>query len=554
MYALNIPAVLLMLLLATPAFAQHEAFVVHNAVVYTADPELPRAEAFAIADGRIVMVGDAATVLAAHPTLHRIDAGGRAVIPGLIDAHAHLMGLGLSMMNADLAGARSVEEIIARLRSHEATLPEGAWLLGRGWDQNLWPTREFPTRQDLDAAFPDRPVWLTRVDGHAAWGNTAALRTAGRNLLDAHVADPEGGRILREDDGSPTGVFIDTAMRFVGQAVPQVSPDDRRRALRLAIGETSRFGLTGIHDAGIDLETIALYRRAIDEDDFNLRVYGMIGGAGETLNYFCQNEPILDYGDRLTVRSIKLYIDGALGSRGAALLEDYADDPGNDGLLMLAEAEYRAIVERAMGCGLQVNTHAIGDRGNRVVLDAYEAAGARQGGNDGRHRIEHAQVVELSDIPRFAQQGVIASMQPIHATSDMYWAEDRVGAERARGAYAWRKMLDEGVRLAFGSDFPVEPVNPLLGFFAALTRQDAEGWPEGGWFPDQALSRAETLHAFTLGAAYAAFQEEVTGSISVGKWADFVILSRDIMQVPVEEILETEVAATFVGGTKVFGY
>ncbi len=539
------------LLVASDARAQAH-FVLHNARLYTADPAQPQAEALAVRGDRILMVGSDAALLEAYPDAERRDAGGRAVIPGLIDAHAHLMGQGLAMLQVDLVGTASKAEILERAQAFAATLPEGAWLTGRGWDQNDWPEKTFPTRADLDAAFPTRPVWLRRIDGHAAWANTAALRAVGLEKRDA-MDDPEGGKIVRDEAGDPTGVFVDAAMDIVGAVVPPQSPAALAQALQLAIGEAKRYGLTGIHDAGVGLEEVAGYRQAIDAGQFDLRVYALIGGRGETFDHFCENGPLLDYGGKLTVRAVKFYIDGALGSRGAALLEDYSDDPGNQGLLMRTPDTFTDDVRRALECGFQVNTHAIGDRGNRVTLDAYEAAMQQAGRTLGRHRIEHAQIVALNDIPRFAALGVIASMQPTHATSDMYWAEDRVGPDRAQGAYAWRKFLDAGARLAFGSDFPVEQVNPLLGFYAAVTRQDAKGWPEGGWLPEERLTREEALRAFTLDAAYAAFQENELGSLTPGKLADFAILSRDIMTIPPEEILETKVVATYLGGKKVYG-
>lgn len=534
-----------------PAHAQAD-FILHNARIYTVNPEQPEAEALAVRSERILMVGGNEEVLEAYPEAERVDAGGRAVIPGLIDAHAHLMGLGTSLLQADLIDAASKEETVERLVAFEETLPEGAWLTGRGWDQNDWPEQAFPTRHDLDEAFPERPVWLRRIDGHAAWANTAALEAVGLDALRA-ASDPEGGKIMRDDQGDPTGVFVDAAMDLIERQVPPAPEEQLSEALQLALGETKRYGLTGVHEAGLDRRTSERYQQAIDRGAFDVRLYGMIGGRGEAFDHFCENGPILDYGGKLTVRAVKFYIDGALGSRGAALLNDYSDDAGNAGLLMQPPDSFALDVRRALECGFQVNTHAIGDRGNRVALDAYETAMQQTGRTSGRHRIEHAQVVALEDIPRFAELDVIASMQPTHATSDMYWAEDRLGPERTRGAYAWRRFLDEGAVLAFGSDFPVEQVNPLLGFYAAVTRQDTEGYPEGGWYPDQRLTREEALYAFTLAAAYAAFMEDAAGSIEPGKYADFVVLSRDIMTIPEEEILETDVVATYLGGRPVYG-
>ena len=548
-----LPILFVVFLLFMPDSARAQAdFVLHNANIYTVNPEQPEAEALAVRGERILMVGTNAELLEAYPDAERLDAAGQTVVPGLIDAHMHLMGLGTSLLQADLVGAASKEETIERLEAFEETLPEDAWLTGRGWDQNDWPEQTFPTRQDLDESFPERPVWLRRIDGHAAWANTVALEAVGMEALRS-MADPEGGKIERDAQGEPTGVFVDAAMSIIESQVPATSEEQLSQALELAIEETKKYGLTGVHEAGLNQRTAERYQQAIDEDRFDVRLYGMVGGRGAAFDHFCENGLIFDYGGKLTVRAVKFYIDGALGSRGAALLSDYSDDEGNQGLLMLSPDSFMADVRRALECGYQVNTHAIGDRGNRVVLDAYEQAMQATGRTSGRHRVEHAQIVALDDIPRFAELGVIASMQPTHATSDMYWAEDRLGPERIQGAYAWRKFLDSGARLAFGSDFPVEQVNPLLGFYAAVTRQDAEGYPEGGWLPEERLTREETLRAFTLDAAYAAFMEDEVGSIEPGKYADFVVLSRDIMTIPELEILETDVVATYLGGKAVYG-
>lgn len=533
---------------ASEALAQAD-YVVHNARVYTMDPEQPMAEAFAVESERILRVGDNEEVLNAYPDAERLDAVNRTIIPGFIDAHAHLMGRGLSLLQADLVGTTSKDAVIERLREFAQRMSEGAWLTGRGWDQNDWPMQDFPTREDLDEVFPDRPVWLRRIDGHAAWANTAALTAAGIGQI-RNAADPMGGRIMRDAFGEPTGVFIDAAMGLVDRHVPDPTENDHLQALRLVLAETARYGITGVHDAGIDLGDAALYRRAIEENWFDIRLYGMIGGHGPTFDHFCESGPILD--DRFTVRSVKFYIDGALGSRGAALLEPYSDEPGSAGLLQIEPEVFAEKVKAAMHCGFQVNTHAIGDRATRLVLDAYEEALDEIGVTDHRNRIEHAQVVHPADFARFRDLGVIASMQPTHATSDMYWAGDRLGDDRLEGAYSWRSFLDGGVRLAFGSDFPVENANPLLGFYAAVTRTDAAGKPEGGWLPSQIVSREEALKAFTLYAAYAAFQDHDLGSIMAGKLADFVVLSKDIMEVPPAEILTTNVVATYLGGKRIY--
>ncbi|MDT7856318.1 amidohydrolase [Rubrivirga sp. S365] len=550
---------LLAVLLPALAVAQEAApparYVATGGVVYTVDDDRPTAEAFVVEDGRFVAVGSEAEVRAAYPDWPRLDLGGAAVVPGLIDAHAHLLGLGTSLLQADLVGATSRAEVVERLQAFAADLPDGAWVTGRGWDQNDWGEGEpFPTRADLDAAFPDRPVWLGRIDGHASWANTAALRAAGIDPEAPAPSDPEGGAVVRDEAGRPTGVFVDAAEALVARALPAPDAAVAEEALRRALEETTRYGLTGVHEAGVPIESLDLYRRAIDAGRFPIRNYAML--SQDELGAFCERYPDgLEHGGRLVARSLKVYADGALGSRGAALLADYADDPGNQGLLFHPDAALRQTVEDAMRCGLQVNTHAIGDRANRQVLDAYQTALAATGGADGgagRHRIEHAQVLSLDDLERFAALGVIASVQPTHATSDMPWVETRVGGDRARGAYAWRRLVDSGARLALGSDFPVERVDPLLGFHAAVTRQDAADAPAGGWYGNQTLTRAEALRGFTLDAAYAAFMEDEVGSIEPGKRADFVLLSRDIMTAPPEAILDARVLATYLDGAPVY--
>ena len=543
-------ALLLLVALAVPT-ASGQRLVVHGGPVYTVAGDQPLAEAFAVEGGRFVAVGTEAEVLAGRADWPRLDLDGRTVTPGLIDAHAHLMGLGQALLQADLVGTTSKADVVARLLAFAETLPDGAWVTGRGWDQNDWGgDGAFPTRQDLDAAFPDRPVFLTRVDGHAGWANTAALRAAGLDPDGPAPPDTEGGAVVRDAQGRASGVFVDAAEGLVARAIPEPDLAFAQEALRRALAETARYGLTGVHEAGTPLAALELYREFAASGRFPIRVYAMI--TPDEIGPFCDQTPDGIAEDRVVARSVKLYADGALGSRGAALLADYADDAGNTGLLFRQPDALRTTVQAAMACGLQVNTHAIGDRANRVVLDAYEQAVARTGGGPGRHRVEHVQIVDLEDVPRFAALGVIASVQPTHATSDMPWAGERLGADRLRGAYAWRRLLDAGARLALGSDFPVERVDPLLGFHAAVTRQDADGLPAGGWYGNQVLTRAEALRGFTLDAAYAGFMEGEVGSIEPGKRADWVVFSQDLMSVPNEAILDTEVVATYVDGQAVY--
>jgi predicted amidohydrolase YtcJ len=522
--------------------------------IVTMNPRQPQAEAIAIIGSRIARVGSAREIEAMiGPGTRVIPLNGRLVVPGFIESHGHLLGLGQSRLLLDLRGTKSAEEVAERVAQRVREAQPGEWILGRGWDQNAWPTREFPTHDVLDRVAPHHPVYLTRVDGHAAWVNRRALELAG---ITRETADPPGGRLLRDAQGRPTGVLIDRAMALVAAHIPPRRHEENTRAVLLAMDECLRFGITSFHDAGASREAIRVYKELLREGKLTLRLYVMISGRDEALlREALQRGPEIGLGDhRLTIRAIKLVADGALGSRGAALLEPYADEPGHSGLLLLSEEEISRIARQALAAGFQVATHAIGDRANRVVLNAYERAFREfPSATDPRFRIEHAQILDEADIPRFARLGVIASMQAIHATSDMPWVPSRIGEARAReGAYVWRKLLASGARIANGSDAPVEPVNPLLGFYAAITRQDAQGNPPGGWYPDQRMTREEALRSFTVDAAYAAFEEHLKGSLEPGKVADLVVLSRDILTIPPPEILRTEVDLTIVGGRIVY--
>jgi predicted amidohydrolase YtcJ len=525
--------------------------VIHNAVIYTASGAQAIAGAMAYNhEGEILGLGSTADLRATYPQAELRDLRGRTVIPGLIDSHGHLSNLALSLTRTQLSGTRDKDEIIRRLKVHESSLSDEDWLLGRGWDQNDWPVQEFPTRQDLDAHFPGRPVWLVRIDGHAAWGNSAALAMADRDL--SGNWQMEGGFVHRDSRGQATGVLIDKARALVEQAIPPESEQLLDEALGLALHRMVSLGLTGVHDPGVSRAVIERYQRRIEAGQFPPRLYAMTEGAGATFDWLCSLGGIEHGSGRLYARAAKLYEDGALGSRGAALLRDYSDDPGNRGLLFLQPEALQAQVAKVLSCGFQVAVHAIGDHGNRVVLDAFEAELPAHPGNPGRHRVEHAQTLAEPDVARFAPMNVIAAMQPTHATSDMYWAEERLGPDRIRYAYAWRSLLDSGARLALGSDFPVEEVNPMHGFYAAVARRDLQGWPEGGWYLNEAVSREEALRGFTLDAAYAGFMEHMVGSLEPGKRADFVILDRDIMLVPEDELAATRVIETWLDGERVF--
>ena len=536
---------LLLACLPQPTFAaEPDVTLLTAARIHTMDPARPQAQAMAYdAQGRILALGAVAELRRRYPDARAIDAGGATVVPGLIDAHGHISGIGLNKLRVDLAGTRSKDEVLQRLRDFERTLPEGAWLLGYGWDQNDWPEKRFPTSADLDASFADRPVWLQRVDGHAGWANGAALRRVKRDLTGDW--QPDGGRIERAD-GKPSGVLVDTAMGLVEAAMPPLDDATLEKALTLGMQAALAHGLTGVHDAGVSLQELRVYRRLADRNAMPIRITAMADGDKAAFAWLCEAGTYRHPSGRLQMRTLKVYADGALGSRGAALIEDYSDDAGNRGMLVTQPDAIASLVARAQRCGVQVASHAIGDRGNRVVLDAY--AGALAGKRDHRWRIEHAQVMAREDLPRMAKLGVIASMQPTHATSDMPWAQDRVGAARIEGAYAWRTLLEAGTRLALGSDFPVESVDPRLGLYAATTRSDAQGEPTGGWRPQERLDVREALRGFTLDAAYAGFAENEVGSLAPGKRADFLVLEEDPLSVPPARLRGLRIRATYVDG------
>lgn len=544
---------------ATPLTGQEPAdLIVANGVIHTVDPDAPLAQAMAVSNGVIVAIGSAEEIEPYRgPGTTSIDLEGRAVIPGLIDAHTHVFNLGMFLRTVALVGTSGVEEIAARVEEAAAERPAGEWILGRGWDQNDWAVKEFPTAVALDAVAPDHPVWLTRVDGHAGWANTRAMDLAGIN---AATPDPEGGRIVRDEVGNATGVFIDNAKDLIEAAIPEPGRDELEARLEAAQERMLLVGLTGVHDMGTEAEEVWVLREWAEAGRLVPRIVSYLDSSDTTLMGALDSiaaAESAESGDRFRIRGVKFFADGALGSRGAALLEPYSDDPGNEGLLVTSPDTLEVDVARALRLGLQPAIHAIGDRGNRIALEAITGARGSVSGPAIRSlelpsRIEHAQVVALEDIPRFAELNVIASMQPTHATSDMYWAEDRVGPERIQGAYAWRKMLDAGVPLACGSDFPVESPNPFYGLYAAVTRQDQEGWPEGGWHPEERLTREEALACFTRWAADAAGMGDEVGMLVVGGRADFLVLDRDVLEVPAEEIWRTRVLRTVIDGEIVY--
>ena len=509
------------------------SLILINGRIYCVDGTPRIVEALAIRDRMIVALGTTADILSRYEAERVLDLHGRPVYPGFTDAHGHVESLGASLLNLDLAGTSSVGEIRDRLAAWKKGLKPGQWIRGRGWDQNDWGATGFPHHRDLDDIAGEVPVFLTRVDGHAAWVNGRLLEIAG---ITRDTPDPEGGLILRDGDGEPTGVFVDAAVDLLQSVLPRPSEADRIEAVRRSLALCVSLGLTGVHDMGVDSAGLEIYRRLAAVGDLPVRIYAAIDGSDSGLVHasFARGPEVDGFGGMLTVRAVKLYADGALGSYGAALLEPYSDDRSTRGLTLISSGELEDICTQAIDRGFQVCTHAIGDRANAFVLDAYAAAQTRAGEKARpapRFRVEHAQVLAPSDIPRFRELGVLPSMQPTHCTSDMPWAAARLGERRLRGAYAWRSLLDSGSIIPGGSDFPVEHPNPLIGFYAAITRKNLEGLPPEGWSPDQRMTRTEALMSFTAWAAYAAFQERSRGSLEEGKLADVVVLNEDIMTV-----------------------
>jgi predicted amidohydrolase YtcJ len=518
--------------------------ILHNGVVYTLDESFSTVNALAIRDGLILATGTSEEILQKYHSDRHMDLQGRFVYPGLIDAHCHFTGYGQNLRNADLVGTASFEEVIEKLREHDAKYPS-MWILGRGWDQNDWEVKEFPTRDKLDIAFPDKPVLLRRIDGHAAIANSVALKLAGVT----RESSIEGGSLIKQD-GELTGVLIDRAIGLVTRMIPGPTEQDMINALLQAQENCFAVGLTSVHEAGLPHRTITLMDSLQKAGDLRIRIYAMLS-PGET-NYEQYMYNGIYKTESLNVRSIKLFADGALGSRGALMLQPYSDDPGNFGLAMETDDYLMEQCRLAMKYGYQVNTHCIGDSANRWILDIYsEILG---GINDRRWRIEHAQVVHRDDFHKFGDFSIIPSVQSTHATSDMYWADERIGDERMKGAYAYRDLLNQNGWIPNGSDFPVEHINPLYGFYALVARKDLEGFPEEGFQMENALTRIDALRAMTIWAARAAFEENEKGSLEAGKMADFIIAGEDLLSIPEDQIPGARILYTFLGGEMVYSH
>jgi predicted amidohydrolase YtcJ len=546
--------------------AQH-AWLIHGGTLLTMNPQQPEVEAMLVEDGRIQRLGSLAELQASAlgRVAHDFDLQGGVLYPGFVDGHAHLVGIGLALTRVDLVGTQSFAAVVERVQSYVAKQPSapGAWIQGRGWDQNDWAVKEFPQHERLSRAFPKVPVVLRRIDGHALLANQAAMDAAGINH---QTPDPKGGRILRDADGRPSGVFVDGAMSLIGAAMPDPSAAEIEQAVRLAAAEMHRRGLTAIHDAGASDRDIEIYRRLASAGDLDLRVHVMLhGGAPDLIEKWFARGPLIDPDGQVNVRAVKMYMDGALGSRGAALLEDYADEAGNRGLLLSTREQLEKMALACLKNGFQLCTHAIGDRGNRLVLDAYEAAFAAVAREQissvearsvltkaARFRVEHAQVLAPADIPRFAALGVIPAMQAQHQASDMPWAEDRLGPERVHGAYAWRSLLETGVVIPGGSDAPVERLDPIGAFLASVARTDRSGQPPNGWYPEQNMTREEGLKHLTTWPAYAAFEEGQSGQLKPGFRADFTVLDTDLRSVATDQIAQSQVLWTIFAGRVVY--
>jgi predicted amidohydrolase YtcJ len=531
--------------------------VFKNANVYTADDRRPRAEAVAVKASRVVFAGSNADARRYEgPGTRVVDLGGSTVLPGMTDSHYHLMGVGMREMTLNLEGAQSVEDFLAQVKARVERTEPGRWVTGRGWIETFWKPAVFPTRAQLDAVAPKHPVFLVRADGHGAVANSAALAVAG---VDKTTPNPFGGEISRDKaTGEATGMLLDRAQALVTKHIPPPSAQELEQALLLGVRRTLSLGWCQIQNAGSTYDDVALMQKLLGEGKIKLRIYNAVYGPGpDARRLMGEGATIGAHDDRFTMRTIKVAFDGALGSRGAALLEPYADAPDTSGFLTQKQEELLPMLEEALRRGIQVETHAIGDRANRVILDLYQQAFRavppdRRAVREPRWRIEHAQVVSPTDIPRFVELGVIPSMQPSHAIGDLHFAPSRLGVKRLAGAYAWRSFLALGSIIAAGSDAPVERGEPMIEFYAAVARKDQQGRSGEGWHPEQAVSREQALKMLTLWPAYAAFQEKDRGSIQVGKLADMTVLSADVMKIPEAEILKTRCVMTVVGGEIVY--
>ncbi|WP_133467917.1 amidohydrolase [Paraglaciecola marina] len=480
-----------------------------------------------------------------YPAATQVDGKSKVMLPGLIDSHGHVMGLGETLLQVDLRESKSALDAAKMVQAYAQSQKTLPWITGRGWNQVLWPGKQYPSANILDEFVKNKPVMLSRVDGHATWVNSKALEIAD---ITKDTLDPPGGKIIRDANGNPTGVLIDNAIDLLYEHLPKISEATLKSQLDAAGKQLLSEGVTSVHDAGIGKATYNYYQKRVAEHTLPVRIYPMIGAYSPALIEMLNAGHIQDQYDWLSIKSVKVYGDGALGSRGAALLKPYSDDPHNKGLLVTREADLKPLFDLILGKGFQLNYHAIGDRANRLALNQFSDSFNGVGGKHLRNRVEHAQVINVDDIPRFKTLNIIPAMQPTHATSDMNMAEDRVGKERLKGAYAWQTFLKQGTPVAFGSDFPVELSNPFYGLHAAVTRQDRNNYPESGWIPEEAVTVTQAFRGFTLDAAYAAHQEKILGGLTPGKWADFIFVDQDIFAISTQDIWKTKVLETWIAG------
>jgi len=531
--------------------------VFNNGNIYTVNERQPHAEAIAVKGDRIVFVGsddDAKKYIGANTRV--IDLHGNTVVPGLTDSHHHLSGVGLREMTLNLEGITNLDDFLARIKTRADQAQRGEWISGRGWIETFWKPPVFPTRWDLDKVTPNNPAFFTRADGHALVANSAALKLAG---IDKNTKSPFGGDVLKDKQtGEPTGMLIDAAQGLLRNKVPPTSAAEAERAIILGVKRDIELGWVEIQDAGGSYADVDLYRKLYGQGTIKLRIYKAVYGPGPDANrLLAEGASVGEFGNRFTLRTIKVISDGALGSRGAALLEPYSDDPTNVGLLRVKEESLRPMLEEALRKGIQVETHAIGDRANRFILDEYERAlkavpPEQRKIRDPRWRDEHTQIVNPADLPRFAKLGIIPSMQPSHAIGDLFFAPSRLGLERLKGAYAWQTLLKSGTIIAGGTDAPVERGEPMIEFYAAVARKDQKGFSGEGWHPEEAVTREQALKMFTIWGAHAAFEEKIKGSLEPGKLADLTVLSADIMKIPEMDILKTRCLMTVIGGEVVY--
>ncbi|MEC9299932.1 MAG: amidohydrolase [Pseudomonadota bacterium] len=518
-----------------------------NGYTFNSNQELVQFSALQFTDDRVDHILTEAENLPKEG-IRVIDGNGQTLLPGLIDAHGHILSYGRLLLQVDLGGSLSETEAAQRVADFYSNNEELEWIQGRGWNQVLWESNEFPSADSLDLVVSDKPVWLRRIDGHAGWANTKAMELAG---VTRESEDPNGGQIIRDENGYPTGVFIDTAMNYIASQIPTSTTEELKNALSMAMNRLASYGLTAVHDAGVSSQTIAAYKQLAEEGPLPIRVNVMLAASDPLFLDRLEEGYFRSDDDTLTINSVKIVGDGALGSRGAALIEDYSDDSDNRGLLRYNDERLEYLMRVAMNGGFQVNTHAIGDNANMKVLDNYERLISETDSRNLRHRIEHAQILRYEDILRFAKLGVIPSMQATHATSDKNMAQDRIGEVRIQGAYAWRKLMQADTLIANGSDFPVESPDPFWGLHASVTRQDQSNEPPGGWLPDERMSLEEAFASFTVNAAFAGHQENLLGTLEAGKKADFIIIDRDIFKIPENELWQTQALETWVNGEKI---